>query len=235
MTGTAPVAHITVQHRITTPATATSASRPRSRETFGWSCSAAGCPIRMADYADQSASLKDAADHEQRQAVVLFATGTLVVPVGPAGSGKSRYAAMFPSSWVVCLDELRERVSGDAGDQSATRDAVALQNLLIPARLTRGLTTVVDSTNVEARIRRGLVAQAQQHGRPVAAVVFLTDLHTCETRNNLRPAGRRVPSPVLRRQHEQTLAALPHLAHEGFTDIRTVGSDAQRATDQPAP
>ncbi|MEU4496984.1 ATP-binding protein [Streptomyces sp. NPDC023998] len=216
-----PIAHITFQQRTLTPATITN---PR-RETFGWSCSAEGCPVRMAGYRDQSASLKDATDHEQRQAVALFAPGTLVVPVGPGGSGKSRFAAMFPSSWVVCLDELRERVCGDAGDQSATGEAVALQNLLIPARLTRGLTTVVDSTNVEARVRLGLVDQAQQHGRPVAAVVFLTDLDTCKARNSRRPANRRVPSPVLRRQHEQTAAAVPLLADEGFTDIRTVGGD----------
>ncbi|MER7111164.1 AAA family ATPase [Streptomyces sp. NPDC000229] len=113
----------------------------------------------------------------------------------------------------------------DAGDQSATREAVALQDLLISARLTRGLTTVVDSTNVEARVRRGLVHHARQHGRPAAAVVFLTCLYTCEARNSRRPANRRVPSPVLRQQHEQTEAAVPLLADEGFTDIRTVGGD----------
>ncbi|MEJ8631974.1 AAA family ATPase [Streptomyces sp. MS2.AVA.5] len=220
MTGTAPF-HITIQHRTPTPATITS---PR-HETFGWHCSAQDCPKRRAGYGHQDASLEDAADHERRQATALFTPGTLVVPVGPGGSGKSRFAAMFPSSWVVCLDELRERVSGDAGDQSATPEAAALQDLLVPARLKRGLTTVVDSTNVEARVRLGLVDHARQHGQPVAAVVFLTGLDTCLARNNRRPAGRRVPSPVLRWQREQTLAAVSLLPHEGFTDIRTVGGE----------
>lgn len=178
----------------------------------------------MTGYSDQNACRTDAADHERRQAMALFDPGTPVVPVGPGGSGKSRFAAMFPRTWVVCLDELREQVSDDAGDQSATPEAVALQDLLIPARLSRSLTTVVDSTNVEARVRHGLVDQARQHGRHVAAVVFLTDLDTCETRNARRPANRRVPAPVLRRQHEQTLAALPLLADEGFTDVRTFGN-----------
>ncbi|MEU0398265.1 AAA family ATPase [Streptomyces sp. NPDC006208] len=80
-----------------------------------------------------------------------------------------------------------------------------------------------NSTNVEARVRRGLVGRARQHGRPVAAVVFLTGLERCEARNALRPASGRVPLPVLRRQRELTLAAVPLLAGEGFTDIRTVG------------
>lgn len=105
------------------------------------------------------------------------------------------------------------------------REAVALQDLLIHARLSRGLTTVVDSTNVEARVRRGLVDHARQHGRPVGAVVFLTGLATCLARNSRRPVNVRVPSPVLRRQYEQTLAAVPLLADEGFTDIRTVRGD----------
>ncbi|WP_327241507.1 AAA family ATPase [Streptomyces sp. NBC_01320] len=82
-----------------------------------------------------------------------------------------------------------------------------------------------NSTNVEARVRRALIDQARQHGRPVSAVLFLTGLDTCEARNAQRPPSRRVPSPVLRRQREQTLAAMSLLAAEGFTDIRTVGGD----------
>lgn len=115
MAQTAPSPHITYQHRTLTPATITN---PR-QETFGWHCSAEGCPVRMDGYGDQRASRKDAADHEQRQAVALFEPGTLVVSVGPGGSGKSRFATMFPSDWVVCLDELRERVSGDFSVKSS--------------------------------------------------------------------------------------------------------------------
>ncbi|MEU9061736.1 AAA family ATPase [Streptomyces sp. NPDC048430] len=162
--------------------------------------------------------------HSPRQITSPFEPGTLVVLIGPGGSGKSQYARTFPDSWVVCLDDLRECVSDDAGDQSATADAVALQNLLTRARLSRSLTTVMDSTNVEPRLRGDLIDQARQHGRPVAAVIFLTELVTCETRNVQRPANRRVPTSVLRRQHAQTLAAIPLLAGEGFTDIRTAGS-----------
>lgn len=106
MIGTPATAHVTIQHRTLTPATARS-------EAFGWSCSATGCPVGMTGYSDQNACRTDAADHERRQAMALFDPGTLVVPVGPGGSGKSRFAAMFPRTWVVCLDELREQVSDD--------------------------------------------------------------------------------------------------------------------------
>lgn len=46
--------------------------------------------------------------------------GALVCAVGPAGAGKSTIFRDLPRSFVVCLDELRERLGDDAGDQSTT-------------------------------------------------------------------------------------------------------------------
>ncbi|MEV6209092.1 hypothetical protein [Kitasatospora sp. NPDC051914] len=59
---------------------------------------------------------------------------------------------------------------GDAGDQSATAEAVQLQNLLIEARLSRRRTLYLDSTNVEAEVRVQLVERARRHGRPLPAI-----------------------------------------------------------------
>lgn len=152
--------------------------------------------------------------------VPALAEGALLVLVGAAGSGKSHYAQAFPVSAVVCLDELRERVADDAGDQGATADAVAVQNLLLDARLARGKTTLVDSTNVEKRVRAGLVARARTHGRRVEAVLLQAELEVCLGRNAARPAGRRVPETVLRRQHAQARALTPAaLRAEGFDAV----------------
>ncbi|MGW2181240.1 hypothetical protein ACWCXX_24705 [Streptomyces sp. NPDC001732] len=49
---------------------------------------------------------------------------TLVVAVGPAGAGKSTFAAQAGIVTVVCLDSLREQIGGCAGDQSLTPAAV---------------------------------------------------------------------------------------------------------------
>lgn len=50
---------------------------------------------------------------------------------------------------------------------------------------------------------------------------------TRHMRGPQRPAAARParPLPGLRRQHAQTLAAIPLLTDEGFTDIRTIGGD----------
>ncbi|MFJ6752796.1 hypothetical protein ACIQNI_32130 [Streptomyces sp. NPDC091266] len=52
-------------------------------------------------------------------ALELFAPGSLVVSIGPAASGESRFASAFPGDLVVCLDELRERLAGDFSVKSS--------------------------------------------------------------------------------------------------------------------
>ncbi|MFE7620179.1 AAA family ATPase [Streptomyces sp. NPDC057496] len=144
--------------------------------------------------------------------------GTLVVAVGPAGAGKSTFATAAGLATVVCLDSLRERIGGDAGDQSLTPAAVAAQNILLEKHLCEGTALYLDSTNVEARIRAELVARARRHGRPVAALRFLPHLDTCRARNGTRPPNRQVPDNVLVRQHSLALTATPQaLTSEGFT------------------
>ncbi|MFD7645756.1 AAA family ATPase [Kitasatospora sp. NPDC059795] len=220
---TAPTLHITSHIETLVPATPTN---PR-KETYGWRCTAHDCRIGMTGYTDKRASLKDAADHEQRQALALFPTGTLITAIGPAGSGKSRFAAAFPSTWVISLDTLRKQISDDAGDQNATTEAVQLQDLLLDARLRRGLTTLLDSTNCEPAVRARLIERAHRYNRSVAALVFSTPLKTCEARNARREDNSvRVPLDVLRRQHQQTQLAIPQLHREGFTDVRIVGTDS---------
>ncbi|MFI8888250.1 AAA family ATPase [Streptomyces sp. NPDC053813] len=143
---------------------------------------------------------------------------TLLVAVGPGGSGKSTFAAEAGIVTVVCLDSLREQIGGDAGDQTLTPAAVIEQNILLEKHLSEGTTLYLDSTNVEVRIRAELVERARRHGRPVVALRFLPHLDTCRARNAVRPANRQVPDDVLAWQHSLALAATPKaLLAEGFT------------------
>lgn len=149
----------------------------------------------------------------------LFTPGTLAVLIGLSGSGKSTFASRFPASWRVCLDQFREMATDDAADQSATPTAAQIQNLLLEARLARGLTTLVDATNVMPHVRAGLLARARYFQRPAVAVLLDVPLATCLARNHSR--ARRVPDEILRAQHEQ-LPTADQLRAEGFTDIHTL-------------
>ncbi|MEO5901051.1 MAG: AAA family ATPase, partial [Ilumatobacteraceae bacterium] len=68
----------------------------------------------------------------------------LVVLVGPAGSGKSTWAATHLGAHVVSADSLRALVGEGANDLRASADAFAVLDAVVTARLRRGLTTVVD-------------------------------------------------------------------------------------------
>jgi predicted kinase len=71
----------------------------------------------------------------------------------------------------------------DEADQSATPVATEIQNLLLDARLSRGLNVLVDSTNVFPHVRAGLLARARYWQRPAVAVLFDVPLSTVEARN----------------------------------------------------
>jgi predicted kinase len=150
--------------------------------------------------------------------MTAFAPGTLAVLVGVSGSGKSTYARRFPAAWRVCLDCFREMAANDAADQTATPTAAQIQALLLEARLARGLTTIVDATNVLPHVRAGLLARARYYQRPAVAVLFDVPLTECLARNTART--RRVPTDVLNQQRTH-LPTAAQLRAEGFTDIHT--------------
>ncbi|MET9016875.1 ATP-binding protein [Streptomyces olivaceoviridis] len=146
---------------------------------------------------------------------------SVIVLIGASGSGKSTLARTWPADYRLELDFYRSLVSGDAGDQEATEDAVFLLHTVLEARLARGLTCVVDATNTRADVRRHLVDAAHAYDLPAVAVVMTSPLDDCLARNARRPANRRVPDSVVRRQYAQIAAARPALRNEDFDHVVT--------------
>lgn len=147
---------------------------------------------------------------------LTLAPGTLCVLVGPPGCGKSTFAARYPDSWRVCLDRYRLAATDDEADQTATPVAAEIQNLLLDARLARGRTTLIDSCNVHAHVRAGLLARARYWQRPIVAVLFDVPLAITEAQNASR--DRVVPGSVVREFHRMTPTA-DQLRREGFHHV----------------
>lgn len=145
--------------------------------------------------------------------------GVLVLLVGPAGAGKSTYAARrYRPTEILSSDVFRALVADDPADQDANADAFRLLHAAARARLRRGLTTVVDATNLTDGARRPLLALAGQFGRPVVAIVFDGPVERALAQNAGRPE-RVVPDAVVRLHHAQLPAAVTALRRSGVSTM----------------
>ena len=146
----------------------------------------------------------------------------LVVLVGATAAGKSDWAARwFDADQVVSSDRLRAVVGRGERDQRASRDAFEVLDLIVAKRLARGLTTVVDSTGLDAKRRAAWRELAARHDVPAHAVVFATPDADVRKRNRAR--AQPVPPKVVAAQLREAAAAADALAGEGFAGVHAAG------------
>jgi len=141
---------------------------------------------------------------------------SLVVLIGPSGSGKSSFGRkQFLPTEVVSSDACRGLVSDNENDQSATDDAFDLLHTIVRKRLARGRLTVVDATNVQPEARKSLVELAREYHVLPVAMVFNVAEKLCHERNASRP-DRQFGAHVVRNQAQQLRRSLRGLDREGF-------------------
>jgi len=151
---------------------------------------------------------------------LTFVPGTLIVLVGGSGAGKTRFAtSRWPATWRLSLDDVRAMATDDEADQSATPVANEVQTLLLDARLSRALSTVVDSTALFPHVRASLLARARYWQRPCSAVLFDVPLDRRRAQNSGRE--RVVPDHVLVDQ-ERLVPTAAQLLAEGFAHVDRV-------------
>ena len=146
---------------------------------------------------------------------------SLVVLVGPAGAGKSTFAARhFAADEILGSDAFRARVGRDEADQGATARAFALLHRQLERRLGAARLTVVDATNVEGRARHALLRRATAARLPAVAIVFDLPPGVVLARNAAR--ATRVVDPAVVEMHLGLLrTAIDHgrLEGEGFERV----------------
>jgi protein phosphatase len=149
---------------------------------------------------------------------------SLVVLIGPSGSGKSSFARKhFAPTEVISSDFCRGLVADDENDQSATTDAFAVLHFIAGRRLAQPRFTVVDATNVQRAARRSLIELAKQHDLfPVAIVLDMPEA-ICQERNRSRP-DRDFGPHVVRQQRSQLRTSLKGLQREGFRRVAVLRS-----------
>lgn len=149
---------------------------------------------------------------------------SLVVLIGPSGSGKSSFARRhFKPTEVIASDVCRGLVSDDENDQSATNAAFEVLHFLAAKRLANQKLTVIDATNVQPEGRKSLVALARAHHCLPVAIVLNVAAKVCEERNRTRP-DRQFGAHVVRQQAQQLRKSIRGLSREGFRHIAVLST-----------
>ena len=154
---------------------------------------------------------------------------SLVVLIGPSGSGKSSFArAHFAPTEVISSDFCRGLVADDENDQSATPDAFAVLQFIAGRRLAQPRFTVVDATNVQREARRPLLELARSHDLFAVAIVLDMPEAICHERNAARP-DRDFGRHVVHGQRTQLRRSLKGLQREGFRRVFVLRSPEEVA------
>ena len=142
----------------------------------------------------------------------------LVLLIGPSGSGKTTWAEEhFREGQILSSDHFRAFYGTGPDDQAVSGEAFALLDQLVSARLSKGLTTVVDTLGLDSDQRAAYRQAGAAAGLPCIAVGFDTDPAVCHERNGERV--RPIPKNVLDRQIRRWRQARDSLADEGFSNV----------------
>ena len=149
----------------------------------------------------------------------------LVVMIGPAGSGKSTWAASwFERSAIVSWDDLRAVVGQHRHDLRASADALEVLELIVTKRMARRLLTLVDSTALEPSFRTRMRALAGRAGVACHAVLVETPERECRARNRARPEA--VPSSLITSQLRVMTATISAIEDEAFDAVHRASDEA---------
>lgn len=149
---------------------------------------------------------------------------TLLVLCGPAGSGKSTFAAQrFSSTTVVSSDHCRALICDDANNQQVNRDTFDLFYYIINKRLFLGRFTVADSTALYPEARRRLRELARRHGFLACLLIFNIAQETCAQRNQLR--DRKAEAKVMPYHAALLQQTLRDAPNEGWDQIHILSEE----------
>jgi predicted kinase len=156
----------------------------------------------------------------------------LYLTCGIPASGKSTWTSKFlqnnPNTIVICPDDIREELTGDASDQSKNKEVWELAYERLNTALCRKLDVLFDSTMVDEVSRKFPLEISKKYKAETIAVAFPVGLETALKRNAGR--DRKVPEDVIRKFYERFV--FPDES-EGFDNVIVVEEDKPKKELRP--
>ena len=121
-----------------------------------------------------------------------MARGTIYIPIGPPGCGKSTFASRLVQDGAITFDAIvspdnfRELLTGDRANQKCNRLVFSLVGDVITSRLNHGVDIFLDATNLTTKDRDKVVFQALEHDYSVQIIVFGLSEDEVRSRNGSR-------------------------------------------------
>ena len=137
---------------------------------------------------------------------------TLYVMIGVPGSGKSTFVKDHPEIDVVCPDEIRQELFGDAENQEQGNKVFQIAFNRARKLLDAGQDVIFDSTNVRRKYRKDYFKKFPDVSK--VAVFVNTSIDECKRRNAGR--DRKVPDEVITRMAKNLN---PPTYDEGWQEI----------------
>lgn len=161
---------------------------------------------------------------------IVIPRNSLVLLCGPAGCGKSTFAARhFLRTQIVSSDECRAFISDDPSNQRVSGHAFDLMHFIIRKRLLIGRLTIADATHLKAEERRPLKMMARRFGFHPVALLFNLPIDICLARNAARE--RIVPEEAVRNQYHLFESTLNEIHREGF-DLVFILDEASQSQNE---
>jgi predicted kinase len=151
---------------------------------------------------------------------------TLLVLCGPAGSGKSTFAAQrFPETNIVSSDRCRGMICDDENSQAVNRDAFDLFHFILRKRMMLDRFCVADSVALLPYARGNLRQLALRFGYFTCLLIFNVPPEVCTERDRRRQ--RRVGERVVHYHAGLLTQTLQEAPKEDWKLLRVLHDDVE--------